>query len=262
MDIHPFRIEVSQSQLDDLKDRLARTRWPDEPVEAGWAYGTNRSYLKELLDYWQFQFDWRAVEKSLNKRAHFRIQIDGWGIHFIHERAKGPNPFPLLLTHGWPGTFVEMLKIIPLLTDPGRSGADPEDAFDVIVPSLPGYGFSDRPSRPGPWNVHELWAQLLSQLGYERFGAYGSVLEPASRRIWQEAIQIVSWAFISPQLLILPGLPPCLILLTCQKTKRIFFGAASPGIRRKAAIGTSNGHGLKRWPMGSMTPQLVWQDGS
>src|SRR5262249_21937282 len=157
-----------------LKHRLALTRWPDEPREAAWAYGTNRAYLQELLTYWQTQFDWRAVEQGLNRWSHFRTQIDGLGIHFIHERASGPNALPVLLTHGWPGTFLEMLKIIPLLTDPASHGGDQEDAFDVIVPSLPGYGFSDRPSGPGPWNVHLLWAELMSRLGYERFGAYGS----------------------------------------------------------------------------------------
>jgi pimeloyl-ACP methyl ester carboxylesterase len=174
MDIQPFHIEVLQSDLDDLKHRLAQTRWPDEPVDAAWAYGTNRSYLQELLTYWQSQFDWRTVEKRLNRWKHYRTHINGLGIHFIHERAKESKSLPLLLTHGWPGTFWEMLKIIPLLTDPASNGGSPEDAFDVIIPSLPGYGFSDRPRGPGPWNVHTLWAELMSRLGYERFGAYGS----------------------------------------------------------------------------------------
>ncbi|GHO66904.1 multidrug MFS transporter [Ktedonobacter sp. SOSP1-52] len=173
---HPFTVHVPQAVLDDLKDRLARTRWPDEVGGAGWDYGTNLHYLKTLVDYWQHDFDWRAQEEKLNQFAHFRADIDGFGIHFIHERGRGPNPLPLLLTHGWPGSFFEMLKLIPLLTDPEGHGGDPADAFDVIVPSLPGFGFSDRPTVRGVATAQtaELWARLMRDvLDYSRFAAAG-----------------------------------------------------------------------------------------
>ena len=176
MDIRPFTINVAQSTLDDLIERLARTRWPDEVEGAGWDYGTNLEYLKALVAYWQNQFDWRAQEIRLNHFAQFRADIDGFGIHFIHERGHGPNPLPIIITHGWPGSFCEMVKIIPLLADPGSHGGDPADSFDVIVPSVPGFGFSDRPSGRGMTRTKtaELWARLMTEtLGYARFAAAG-----------------------------------------------------------------------------------------
>ncbi|GHO77681.1 multidrug MFS transporter [Ktedonobacter sp. SOSP1-85] len=176
MSIQSFTIAIPQGTLDDLLVRLSQTRWPDQVEGASWDYGTNLDYLKELADYWQHEFDWRAQETRLNQFAQFRADIDGLGIHFIHERGKGPNPLPIILTHGWPSSFFEMLKIIPLLTDPARYGSDPADAFDVVVPSLPGFGFSDRPRERG-WQLPktaELWARLMSnELGYQRFAAAG-----------------------------------------------------------------------------------------
>lgn len=176
MPIQPFTIVVAQRTLDDLRERLDRTRWPDEIQGADWDYGTNLAYLKSLVTYWQQQFDWRAQESRLNALAHFRAAIDGFGIHFIHARGQGSQPLPLILTHGWPGSFVEMVKILPLLTDPVSSGGDPADAFDVIVPSLPGFGFSDHPRQPGMTTAKtaELWARLMRDvLGYKRFAAAG-----------------------------------------------------------------------------------------
>jgi len=174
VDIKPFKVQVPQAVLDDLQERLARTRWPDEVEGAQWDYGANLAYMKELLEYWRTSFDWRAQERAINAFAHFRAEIDGWGIHFIHERGKGPHPMPLIITHGWPSSFFEMLKIIPLLTDPASHGGDPADAFDVIVPSLPGFGFSDRRTRRGPLRAHEAWAKLMTDgLGYRRFAAQG-----------------------------------------------------------------------------------------
>lgn len=176
MAVEPFRVQVSQAVLDDLQTRLAHTRLPDEVEGAGWDYGVPRAYMQELVDYWRTRFDWRAQERAINTFAHFRATIDGRSIHFIHERGKGPRPLPLIITHGWPGSFYEMHKIIPLLTDPARFGGDPADAFDVIVPSLPGYGFSDRPTQPGETNVQiaDLWVRLMTDcLGYQRFVAHG-----------------------------------------------------------------------------------------
>ncbi len=176
MDGQPFSIAVPDQVLADLRHRIDSTRWPDEVIDAGWAYGTNRAYLRTLVNYWRDDFDWRAQEARLNRFAHFRADIDGIGIHFIHEHGKGPCPLPLILTHGWPDSFFRMHKIIPMLTDPATCGGDPADSFDVIVPSLPGFGFSDRPHERGMNNVHTatLWARLMTEvLGYRRFAAAG-----------------------------------------------------------------------------------------
>ena len=173
MSIEPFSIAIPQEILDDLHERLARTRWPDEAEHAGWNYGTNLGYLKELTDYWQHSYDWRDQEAKLNRFAQFRADVDGTRIHFIHVRGKGPNPTPLLLIHGWPDSCYRFHKVIPLLTDPASFGGNAEDAFDVIVPSLPGFGFSDRPSFPGGMKSLRS-AELLSKLmtgvlGYQRY---------------------------------------------------------------------------------------------
>ncbi len=176
MTIRPFKVQVPQATLDDLQGRLTRTRWTDEVQDADWDYGTNLGYMKELVEYWRTGFDWRAQEEYLNSFTHFRADIDGFGIHFIHERGKGPHPIPLILSHGWPNSFCEMLKIIPLLTDPASHGGSAEDAFDVVVPSLPGYGFSDRPTERGMNSARmaDLLARLMTnELGYARFAAQG-----------------------------------------------------------------------------------------
>src|SRR5215212_2870168 len=175
MDIQPFTVQVPEAELADLQARLARTRWPDEIVGADWEYGTSLAYLQDLMRYWQERFDWRAQERAINAFAHFRATVGGLGIHFVHQHGNGPAPLPLIITHGWPGSFIEMLKILPLLSDPARYGADPQDAFDVVIPSLPGYGFSDRPSGRGmnPFRIADLWVELMEGLGYQHFGAQG-----------------------------------------------------------------------------------------
>lgn len=172
----PFRVAVPQSILDDLRGRLRRTRWPDEVTDAGWDYGANLAYMQDLIAYWRDDFDWRAQERAINAFAHFRAPVGGLGIHFIHERGNGPDPIPLVLTHGWPSSFTEMLKLIPLLTDPAAHGADPRDSFDVIVPSVPGFGFSDRAAERGMTRsrVAGLWAHLMEGLGYRRFAAHAN----------------------------------------------------------------------------------------
>lgn len=176
MQIEPFQVEVPQETLDDLKDRLSRTRWPDEVQGAGWRYGANLEYMRRLAAYWGTVFDWRAQERRINSLANFRATVDDVQIHFIHERGKGPNPIPLLITHGWPSSFVEMLKIIPILTDPANHGGRASDSFDVIVPSVPGYGFSQRPLQAGMTRgrVAGLWAGLMQGLGYERFAMHAN----------------------------------------------------------------------------------------
>ena len=176
MSTEPFSINIPQTVLDDLHTRLERTRWPDEINGSEWDFGSSLSYMQDIVAYWRDHFDWRRQEEQLNRFAQFRTEIDGFGIHFIHERGKGPNPLPLIITHGWPGSFYEMHKILPLLTDPAQHGGDPADAFDVIVPSLPGFGFSDLPHQSGMNMTHTagLWAHLMTkELGYTRFGASG-----------------------------------------------------------------------------------------
>ena len=174
MSIQAFTIAIAQSTLDDLRARLARTRWPDELAGAGWDYGTNVGYLKELVNYWQHTFDWRAQEAKLNRFAQFHAEIDGIHIHFVHERAKRSGGIPLILTHGWPSTFIELLPLVPLLTDPAAHGIDGPN-FDVVIPSLPGYGWSSRPNRRGVTTHYtaDLWHRLMRRLGYERYGAGG-----------------------------------------------------------------------------------------
>jgi pimeloyl-ACP methyl ester carboxylesterase len=173
----PFTIDVPDDTLADLKRRLAHTRWPDEVSGAGWDYGTNLAYLRELCAYWREGFDWRAQERALNQLPQFRATVDGLGIHLVHVRGRGPDPFPLLITHGWPSSFIEFRKLIPLLADPAAHGGSQTDAFDLVIPSLPGFGFSDTPRvRYAYRRVPELWVQLMRGLGYERFGAHGGDL--------------------------------------------------------------------------------------
>ena len=176
MDVKPFKVAVDDRVLEDLRQRLASTRWPDEIPASGWEYGSNLDYVKELVEYWRTGFNWRAQEELINSFHHFKAQVEGLDIHFIHERGNGPNPIPLIITHGWPGSFFEMHKIIPLLSDPGSHGGDPADAFDVVAPSLPGFGFSDRPTQPGMQvlKVADMWDRLMTEgLGYPRFAVQG-----------------------------------------------------------------------------------------
>lgn len=173
MSIQPFSIKVPQSVLDDLHTRLARTHWTAEVEGVGWDYGTSAGYMKELADYWQHHYDWRKHETALNQFHHFKADVDGIGIHFIHERGKGPDPTPIILTHGWPDSFYRFHKIIPMLADPEKYGGDPGDSFDVIVPSIPGFGFSDRKPMSEE-AVADLWIRLMQNvLGYRQFVAAG-----------------------------------------------------------------------------------------
>jgi pimeloyl-ACP methyl ester carboxylesterase len=173
--IEPYSLPFSQFAVDDLRDRLRRTRWPDEISGSNWMYGFDRACLQEICRYWLDTFDWKAQLERLSGVHHFRFRTTAGDIHFIHERGKGPAPIPLVLTHGWPGSFVEMLHILPLLTDPAAHGADAADAFDVVIPSLPGFGFSDQPGAPGMNNfrIAGLWVELMQALSYERFAAQG-----------------------------------------------------------------------------------------
>jgi epoxide hydrolase len=173
--IERFEIRVDDSVLDDLRNRLASARLPDQIEGTGWEYGIPVDYVRELVDYWRDTYDWRAHEARLNELAHFRTSIDGQSIHFIHARSPHADAFPLLLTHGWPGSVVEFLDVIARLTDPEAHGGSAADAFHVVVPSLPGYGFSE-PTRTRGWDVTRIaraFTELMRRLGYERYGAQG-----------------------------------------------------------------------------------------
>jgi len=174
LDITPFTIQVEAETLSDLRERIRKTRWPEHAPGAAWEQGTDLEYLRQLFTYWADEFDWRAQESKLNAPDQFRAYLDGVQIHFVHERAKRGNGIPLILTHGWPSTFAELLPLVPLLTDPDAHGID-GPAFDIVIPSLPGYGFSGRPARMGVnyQYVAGQWHRLMQGLGYERYGAQG-----------------------------------------------------------------------------------------
>jgi microsomal epoxide hydrolase len=175
MTITPFRIDVPQAALDDLRARLANTRWPDQPADAGWRLGAPVDYVRELAEYWRTGFDWRAQEERLNAFPQFTTEIDGTKVHFLHVVSPEPSATPVLLTHGWPGSIVEFLDVIGPLTDPRAYGGNPSSALTVVVPSIPGYGFSGPTPTPdwGPDRIARAFATLMSRLGYEKFGAHG-----------------------------------------------------------------------------------------
>jgi microsomal epoxide hydrolase len=171
----PFRVDVPDAVLEDLRDRLARTRWPDQIANSGWGYGTDLTYLRDLCETWRTTFDWRVQEDRFNRWPHFLTEIDGEQVHFIHARSPEPDAFPIVITHGWPGSVSEFLDIVDPLCDPRAYGGDPADAFHVVCPSIPGYGFSGPTTQPG-WDVLRVagaWKDLMARLGYERYGAQG-----------------------------------------------------------------------------------------
>ncbi len=174
--ITPFQIQVPEADLADLRERLRRTRWPDAETAGDWSQGVPRAYLQDLCRYWAEEYDWRATETRLNALPQFRTETGGLAIHFIHARSQHPGALPLILTHGWPGSVIEFMKVIAPLTDPAAHGGEAADAFHVVCPSLPGYGFSGKPTSPG-WGIERIagaWAELMSRLGYSRYGAQGS----------------------------------------------------------------------------------------
>jgi pimeloyl-ACP methyl ester carboxylesterase len=178
MRVERFSLPYSQEAVDDLNARLRRTRWIDEIPNSNWEYGFDRALLQDICEYWASQFDWKSQLHGLSGFPHYLYAAESGRIHFIHARGKGPAPIPLILTHGWPGSFLELLRILPLLTDPADNGGDTADSFDVVIPSLPGFGFSDRPVERGmnAFRIADLWAALMRELGYERFGAQGGDL--------------------------------------------------------------------------------------
>ena len=173
--LQPFSIDVPAEVICDLRRRLRDTRWPDETDAEPWRYGPPVAYMQRFVDYWLNHFDWRKKEAALNQLPQYTTEIDGLEVHFLYQEGVGRNPMPLVLTHGWPGSFLEMVRILPLLTDPVAYGGREEDAFTVVVPSIPGYGFSSRPTSPDMNYavVADMWATLMERLGHTRFGAQG-----------------------------------------------------------------------------------------
>jgi microsomal epoxide hydrolase len=174
-ELRPFRVDVPDAVLADLRDRLTRTRWPDQIPGSGWGYGTDLEYLRDLCETWRTSFDWRKQEERFNRWPHFLTDIDSQQVHFIHARSPEPDALPLIVTHGWPGSVAEFLDVIGPLSDPRAHGGDPADAFHVVCPSIPGYGWSGPTREPG-WDVRrvsEAWKALMARLGYERYGAQG-----------------------------------------------------------------------------------------
>ena len=204
-EIRPFRIEIPQADLDDLAERLARTRFANElppdtsrpqqgPVLPGWEYGVPVGYVRDLVEYWQHKYDWRVWEARLNQYPQFITEIDGQPIHFLHLRSPEPDAVPLILTHGWPNTFLEYVDLVAPLTDPAGHGGEAADAFDVVVPSLPGFGFSGPTGEPG-WDAQRTaraWAELMGRLGYDRYGAHGNdagaIVAPLQGRVDPEHV--------------------------------------------------------------------------
>lgn len=167
--IKPFTVHIPQNDIDDLNSKLANSRWPDEINDSGWRYGASLSYMQELTQYWQHTFDWRKVEDEINQFPNFIAEIDGYKIHFLHIKGKAEKSIPLIITHGWPGSFLEMTKLIGLLI------SDADFSFDLVIPSVIGFGFSDKPNEPGCNSafIAELWHKLMIQLGYHQYGAQG-----------------------------------------------------------------------------------------
>jgi pimeloyl-ACP methyl ester carboxylesterase len=173
--VRPFTVAIADSEIDDLRRRLARTRWPNPETVPDWSQGVRLENAKSLINYWEREYDWRRFESDLNRFPQFLTAIDGLDIHFIHVESKNPNAMPLILTHGWPGSIVEFLKLIGPLTDPVAFGGNVEDSFDVVVPSLPGFGFSQKPTETG-WGVTRIasaWVELMKRLGYKNWAAQG-----------------------------------------------------------------------------------------
>jgi pimeloyl-ACP methyl ester carboxylesterase len=189
LDVRPFQVEIPQADLDELMERLARVRWPDELPGAGWSHGVPLAFVRELVDYWRSGFDWRAQEGRLNTHPQFVTTVDGQRVHFIHVRSPKPDALPLILTHGWPMSVFEYVDLIGPLTDPAAHGGDAADAFDVVIPSLPGHVFSGPTSEPG-WDTRRVaraWVELMDGLGYQRYGTHGndagSMVSPEVGRI-------------------------------------------------------------------------------
>jgi len=246
-EVTPFRIETSSDELDDLRARLHRTRWPEKETVGDWSQGVPLGYLRELCQYWEQKYEWAPRQRRLNAFPQFRTPIDGLGIHFVHVRSPHPEALPLVMTHGWPGSVAEFAKVIWQLADPVAYGSGPDDAFHVVCPSLPGYGFSDKPAAPG-WGVERIaaaWTVLMERLGYPRFAAQGSDWGTSvSTCIGRQAPDKVVGLHLVPPLA--PPDPATFDNLTSQER------SALESLRRSAAAdaGYSTEHGTRPQTIG------------
>jgi len=256
----PFRIEVPTGVLQDLGERLARARLPGAPAGAGWDYGIEPGYLRRLIDYWRTEYDWRAVEARLNRLPHFMASVGGYQVHVVYERGSGRAPLPLVLTHGWPGSFVEFEAVVGPLAHPERFGGRIEGAFDVIVPSLPGYGWSSPPPAPiSPRDIARVWDALMtSTLGYDRYVAQGGD--------WGGLV--TSWlgvdaaAHVAAIHLNIMGLRPHLGARRSMGPRRRGSPGPAPASRARPGTRRSRARSLRRWPTRSPTPRSASRHGS
>jgi epoxide hydrolase len=261
--MRPFRIEIPQSDLDDLKRRIAVTRWPQEEIPGtGWARGVPLGYLKELADYWRTSYDWRAAEARLNELPQFVTEIDGTNVHFMHIRSPEADALPLIMTHGWPGTVAEFLDIIKPLTDPVAHGGDRSDAFHLVIPSIPGYGFSGRTGQVG-WDtgrVARAWMELMRRLGYDKYAVQGGDWGmPISLRLGLADPRHVAGVHINMCVTFPPPDPSALDGLSEADLARLDFGArfAQDGtgwIRIQSTRPQTLSYALTDSPVG----QLAW----
>jgi pimeloyl-ACP methyl ester carboxylesterase len=260
--IRPFRVDIPQADLDDLRRRLEHTRWPDELPGAGWERGVPVGYLKGLAGYWATGYDWREQEARLNQHPQFRTGIDGVDLHFLHVRSPEPDATPLLLIHGWPGSVVEFLDVIGPLTDPAGHGGDPADAFHLVIPSLPGHGFSSAPREPG-WTDRRTaaaFATLMSRLGYQRYGVqggdHGAFIAPALGR---HAPDAVIGVHVNAYVTFPTGDPQDMAALTDAEKERLalmkrFQDDQSGYMQLQGTRPQTVGYGLTDSPVG----QLAW----
>jgi pimeloyl-ACP methyl ester carboxylesterase len=240
-EVADFRVEVPEEDLTDLRDRLRRARWPERETVPDWSQGVPLAYLQDLCRYWAEEYDWRRAEARLNALAQFRTTLDGLAIHFVHVRSPHPDALPLVLTHGWPGSIMEFLDVIGPLSDPAAHGGDAADAFHVVCPSLPGYGFSDKPATPG-WGIERIadaWIELMGRLGYSRYGAAGCDWGTSvSTCIAQQAPERVAGIHLFPPLA--PPWPPSITPPNGTPATR----PSTPPARRPSATHSRT----RRWP--------------
>lgn len=260
--MQPFRIDIPEADLEDLRRRLADTRWPELSPGLGWERGVPLDYLRELVSYWRDEFDWRAAEARLNTFPQFRVEIAGTPIHFLHVRSPEPDATPMIMTHGWPGSFVEFTELIGPLTDPRAHGGDPADAFHLVIPSLPGFGFSGPVADRG-WSFFRVagaWAELMSRLGYERYLIQGADLGTWVGSI-QAGLDIEHVAGLHLNFLITPPSPDPADLMGLSETElgrlgllQLFADDGSGYMKIQATRPQTLAYGLTDSPVG----QLAW----
>lgn len=258
MKMTPFTVDIHEDDIQELKRRLDRTRWPDELPGADWEYGIPLSFMKDMIACWKEEFDWRAVERRINSFSNCIATIDGMDIHFVYEKGSGSNSLPIVIPHGWPSTFYEMLDLIPYLAHPDRYGGDAALAFDVIVPSLPGHGFSGIPGKPGfeDRQAANLLVKLMRGLGYERFGAHGYDLGASVLGLLclDHPERVIGYHTTSP------GNPSPFLTKEAQlsKRRRPFSPVRSSGTGKREAMPISWGRSRRPPPMPCTIPRQDW----